>query len=459
MNRKLLMLSCILCFSSLSVASEILDDSELDDVSAKGFGNQHIVNSGPVNANQDNNHLSIVEHNKAHSSGSSSFHIEAAGSAISGGLNSASPTTPGNVNSTQINTVTCNNTPNNTVGKMVTTVENRNDINNAIQNNANGSVILTGNSDQNTNIIANVHAAASDGAIGKNLLNVNNAGNVNALQTNEQYSYNELIPTDNDPLNPYDEMFMEVTTDGTITDSIQRNAQASVIITDESQQNIEGFEAMIIAASSANLANNFADIDNPSTNTIDIDQVNDQLARNKMLLGTQNQFAEGAQYINNNDDILNSDQVNANLSGIGEHYGQQNAKQGLLLNAAASAANLGQNFADTIDSLNATVIVDQSNTQQACNYIDANPQQIVRNQGIAPPSPSIPHRRPRQINENTSFGQYDDFQQNVSSVVVINAAASATNDALNIVTGNVSALSQTNMQAAFNNTPTCPTCP
>ncbi len=442
--------SLLLTSIYVTEATEVLSDEELEDVSAQGNYTPNIINAGSiVGTAQHNNNLSVYKNG----TGGVSHHVDVAGTAYNDGSSIANAS-GGTVNVNQGN----NQCARNNVQHATQRVSNGGQIVSSMQNNLNVSVLIEDQRDRTGP--GGLHAAGSAFNAGTNILNVPNSVTATVNQDNKQEAYNEFAPDDVDPSDPYDEIYQEVTTAGDIVNSEQRNAQASVVLTDETGQYLNGFQSLIIAMSAANMALNLTNI-NASGLTVDVDQNIDQKATNMVALGTQNEYAEGAQDIYNGGDIIDSHQHNENFSVMAERNAYEHANAGILVHGAGSALNGGANIA-TVNAPSATVTINQNIEQEACNYIGTDKPQTVVNNGALLGST-------RQTNDNQSVSIMDSAYSNLTAVTATIAAASAVNNNINIASCPVCGslvLNQTQTQSAQNVTgptsttppPSCPSC-
>ena len=380
MKRQVLNLTLLTALlTPVAMGAEIISDEELDDVS--GGQLQVITNGGNVNAHDDNNNGSVILHNNAQRYVSGVYISNNAASAVNNATNIVNALSSGPVTVTQTN----NQCADNSVMRKQQEVANGGDVND-IQDNENASVLITDDAQQNANNLSLVNSAVSAVSRATNMVNIPTAGSLTATQTSEQDADNEVAHTDLDYPDPDPhtgiarEGYQYIENGGDINGH-QRNDQGSINITDNGQENIENFDVTNVALSASNLGTNILNANVDTTATVT--QSNTQNAANRLAFGSAgtNEDYEFRQDVDTAGNINpGAVQENDNLSVALSGNAQRNAQAGILINGAASAINAGSNIANV--NASGAVTVSQTNTQDACNWIQTDHPQDVNNGGM-----------------------------------------------------------------------------
>ncbi len=442
MKRQVLNLTLLTALlTPVAMSTQIVSDDELDDIS--GGQLQVVTNGGGINSHQDNNNGSVILHHNVQSNTSGVYISNNADSAVNNATNLLNVWSAGTgpVTVTQTNDQCADNN----VSRKQQEVVNGGDVNDT-QDNENASVLITDNAQQNANNLSLVNSAVSAVSRATNMANIYAPNSpLTATQTSEQDADNEVAPTDldyTDP-DPYKgiarEGYQYIENGGDINGH-QRNEQGSINITDNGQENIQNFDVTNVALSAANLGTNIL---NAEVDTATVTQSNTQNAANRLALGSTDQDYEFRQDVDTAGNINpGAVQENDNLSVALSGNAQRNAQAGILINGAASAINAGSNIANV--NASGAVTVSQTNTQDACNWIQTDHPQDVNNGGIV---------YGKQYNNNGSIDIRDQAQSNIVAVMLQNAASSAVNIAQNIASisaGGPIVVTQTNTQTANN---------
>ncbi len=255
----------------------------------------------------------------------------------------------------------------------------------------------------------------------------------------------------------------------------QNNNNNSVQLNDDAQQNSLGVSIMNASTSAVNFALNVVTASSLSDTVI---QSNSQVATNMSNLATatgladasNGEFSSATQTINNHygvdGDTLSSvrNQNNNNNSVQANDNAQEYASVGSLLNSAQSAVNISGNLASLGTVSDSSLI--QSNTNSSSNHNNiafasnmafaSNLNKQTQNVENAPaPLPEYEGLATiyNQNNNNNSVQANDNAQRAVQALLLENAASSATNAALNMLsTGGLSGshVAQSNQQSASN---------
>ncbi len=420
----------------VAMGMQIISDEELDDVS--GGQVQVITNGGIVNSHQDNNNGSVILHHNTQRNVSGVYISNNAASAVNNMTNIVSALSPGSVTVTQTNDQCADNS----VARKQQEIVNSGDVNDT-QDNENASVLITDNAQQNANNLSLVNSAVSAVSRATNMANLG-GNDITVTQTSNQDADNEVAYDDIDTPNSsmprgMDREGYQYIENGGNINGHQRNEQGSINITDNGQENIQNFDVTNVALSATNLGTNILNADDVIT-TATVTQSNTQDAANRLAAGSIAEDYEFRQDVDNAGDIYL--QENGNLSVALSGNAQRNAQAGILINGAASAINAGSNIANV--NAGGAVTVSQTNTQDACNWIQTDHPQYVNNGGTIYGD---------QYNNNGSINIRDQAQSNIVAVMLQNAASSAVNIAQNIASisaGGPIVVTQTNTQNATN---------
>ncbi len=456
MRRQVLNLTLLTALlTPMAIGTEIISDEELDDVSGgqlqqtimSGGQLQQTINGGNVNAHQDNNNGAVVLHNFAQSGMSGAYVFNGAESAGNNGTNMFNGSAAGPIVLDQRN----NQCAQNSVLRKQQEIGNMGDVNNnVVQDNENGSVLITDNAQQNANNLSLVNSAVSAVSRATNIANITlPTTSIDVTQESIQRSQNEVAYDDSDASNPSllsgmdRDAYQYIRNEGDIEDEAhQRNDQGSVHITNNAQENISSFDVTNIAMSAANLGTNILNADITSSATVT--QMNDQISVNKLALGSVDPDYELRQDVDNFGDIkAGAEQDNNNLSIQLMDNALANANAGILINGAGSAINAASNIAN-ISTATGGVNLNQSNESVACNWIQTDSPQDIYNGGSV---------SGRQINNDNSVYLSGSVMMFMTGVMAVNAASSAVNIAQNIASisaGGSIVVTQTNTQTANN---------
>ncbi len=447
MKRQVLNLTLLTALlTPVAVGTEIISDEELEDVS--GGQLQQTINGGNVNLHQDNDNGAVVLHNNVQRFARGAYIFNGAASVGNNGTNIFNGSAVGPIVLDQRN----NQCGENKVLRKQQEIGNGGDINsNAVQDNENGSVLITDNVQQNANNLSLVNSAVSAVSRATNIANITlPTTSIDVTQESIQRSQNEVAYDDSDAPNPVwlrdmdRDAYQYIRNEGDIEDEAhQRNDQGSVHITNNAQENISSFDVTNIAMSAANLGTNILNANITSSATVT--QMNDQISVNKLALGSVDPDYELRQDIDNFGDIKGgAEQDNNNLSIQLMDNAQANANAGILINGAGSAINAASNIAN-ISTATGGVNLNQTNQSVACNWIQTDSPQYIYNGGSV---------SGRQINNDNSVYLSGAVMGSMTAVMAVNAASSAVNIAQNIASissaGGPIVVTQTNTQTANN---------
>ncbi len=408
MKRKIMALLVAVALVGLPLApswAATLSDDELGSVSARGL---QIVYNGPVNVGQDNNNDSVQLESKSQKMVHGLAVTNAADSAGSVGQNIASAYELIGFNGIfQKNVQFAKNEPQASKQYILNNPFGLFDLS-AFQDNNNGSVQVKDDAQNKVSALVLSNTALSAANLGQNIASAGNLAFGNLfVQKNYQTAKNDVYKD------------KQVVTNGGFLlgiDAFQKNNNGSVQVADAQQGGRHaGFMVLANSAdSAANVAQNIANGRDAALMGIAF-QKNRQKAYNDTY--TKQSVENGFSFLsasifqdNNNGSVQISDGAQQWLSAM------------VIANAAASAANVGQNIA-SLESFVSLNFVEQLNHQKADN--DSYVSQNVKNIGLLEVSAL-------QDNNNASV-QVAHAQDWASALTLSNVANSAVNIGQNIV--------------------------
>lgn len=344
------------------------------------------------------------------------------------------------------------------------------------QDNNNNSVQVNDNAQENAMVLAIMNSAQSAANAAENLAQMLDVSGSNISQSTENKAVNHtniaIALTEEGiavagNLNKQTQNVSNM--DGTPVHSLgiideQDNNNNSVQVNDDAQRTVQAVLLENAASSAVNAAVNIIHAGNVSGSTLDQSNVQIALNYDNLAVGTAAAIAANAelnehpgQWINNVHGTI-YDQDNNNNSVQLNDNAQKDIVVDKTINSANSAVNVGQNIMSLGDVTASTI--SQSNWQYASNHNNAaisgdiaiaaniNKQtQIIHNCFCSDLSQGT------QDNNMNSVQLNDCAQQNAQGVIIVNAADSAVNGALNIInSGTVanSSMSQSNTNTAVN---------
>ncbi len=407
--------------ASITNSSAIgLSQSNSQFATNEGYDEQYITNAAN-NSTQNNNNSSVQVNSQAQSSSSTMVLNNTSSSASNIGQNVIYVDGLLNSSISQSNYQEAYN-------DKIPYQEIYNGGSTTMQNNNNGSVQINDDGQRDSSSIALTNTANSAKNVGQNIISATNMNGVNVIsQSNEQYAANGGTTSST---------LSHLVLNGDV--SIQNNNNESVQLNSNAQANTNALSLSNTANSSENIGQNVADI----TGTVAINIIsssNYQEAYNYTRWDVDQTIGSGSSDLQRNNN--NSVQMNENA--------QNNSSGMTISNTAASASNIGQNFANTEQIIGFNVVL-QSNEQYAYNgsgWSNWSFQDITNNAGVFTLTTS-------QDNNNASVQMNDGAtaQNNVNAMNLSNVAHSATNTAqnaayvANVALGNI--VSQSNYQVA-----------